>query len=108
MSTMRNGISWAGLAFGAAAVAFNTQVGYSLVSANCGEATRIVVFTAMISSGVGSGWRLAFGSGVVCAKRPRHRRNTRARRSAWNDCRRQHARGTAYSRLSSCCKARPV
>lgn len=50
MSTMRNGISWAGLAFGAAAVAFNTQVGYSLVSANCGEATRIVVFTAMISS----------------------------------------------------------
>ena len=34
---------------GAAAVAFNTQVNYSLVSANCGEATRIVVFTAMIT-----------------------------------------------------------
>ena len=49
----RNGISWAGLALGAAAVAFNTQVGYSLVSANCAEATRLVVFTAMIASGTG-------------------------------------------------------
>ena len=52
MSMVRNGISWAGLALGAAAVAFNTQVGYSLVSANCGEATRIVLLTAMISLSV--------------------------------------------------------
>ena len=60
MSIARNGISWAGLALGAAAVAFNTQVGYSLVSANCGEATRIVVFDGDDFVCVGSGWRPRF------------------------------------------------
>ena len=37
MSIARRGIYWAGLALGASAVAFNTEVGYSLVSANCAQ-----------------------------------------------------------------------
>jgi hypothetical protein len=52
MSIVRTGISWAGLALGASAVAFNTEVGYSLVSANCAEARAIVLATAMVSLGV--------------------------------------------------------
>ena len=44
--------------------------------------------------GTGRGWRPAVGSGVVCAKRPGIDKH-RARRSAWNDCGRQRARGTA-------------
>jgi hypothetical protein len=52
MSMARRGISWAGLAFGASAVAFNTEVGYSLVSANCAQAKVIVLSTAIISVSV--------------------------------------------------------
>ena len=52
MSIARNGISWAGLALGAAAVAFNTQAGYSFVSANCPDARAIVLSTAIVSLAV--------------------------------------------------------
>ena len=48
MSVSRNGISWAGLGLGAAAVAFNTEVGFSLVSADCAGTRALVLSTAMV------------------------------------------------------------
>ena len=52
MSLARRGIYWAGLALGASAVAFNTEVGYSLVSVNCAHARGLVLSTAIISLSV--------------------------------------------------------
>ena len=49
MSRPNNGISWAGLVLGAAAVALNTQAGYGLVSAHCAKA-RVIVLSSAIAS----------------------------------------------------------
>ena len=52
MRIARRGIYWAGLALGASAVAFNTEVAYSLVSANCAHARGLVLSTAIIALAV--------------------------------------------------------